>query len=88
MTGKMLTACAALALTVSFSGLAIAGCTAEEAQQKALAFSQAVQEFSQKDPAKYAKVMQELQPELLQIQQKQDVEAMCVFYDKALARLK
>ena len=88
MTGKILAACTALTLTLSFSGLALASCTAEEAQQKALAFSQAIQEFSQKDPAKYAKVMQELQPELLQIQQKQDVEAMCAFYDKALARLK
>ena len=88
MTGKMLAASAALALTLSFSGLAVAGCTPEEAQQKALAFTQAMQEYSQKDPAKYAKVMQELQPELLQIQQKQDVEAMCAFYDKALERLK
>ena len=88
MTGKMLAAGAALALTLSFSGLAVAGCTPEEAQQKALALTQAMQEYSQKDPAKYAKVMQELQPELLQIQQKQDVQAMCTFYDKALERLK
>ena len=36
----------------------------------------------------YAKVMQELQPELLQIQQKQDVDALCAFYDKAIAKLK
>ena len=40
------------------------------------------------DPEGYAKVMQELQPELLQIQQKQDVDALCAFYDKAIAKLK
>ena len=38
--------------------------------------------------ARRAKVMQELQPELLQIQQKQDVDALCAFYDKAIAKLK
>lgn len=88
MIRQMLAAGTVLALTLSLPGLAQAACTPEEAQQKALAFSQAVQEFSQKDPAKYAQVMQELQPELLEIQQKQDVEAMCAFYDKALERLK
>ena len=43
---------------------------------------------AQQDPEGYAKVMQELQPELLQIQQKQDVDALCAFYDKAIAKLK
>lgn len=32
--------------------------------------------------------MQELQPELLQLQQKQDLDALCVFYDKAMERFK
>ena len=52
------------------------------------AFAQTIQEVSQKDPEKYAKAMQELQPELLQLQQKQDMDALCVFYDKAMDRLK
>ena len=43
---------------------------------------------AQQDPEGYAQVMQELQPELLQIQQKQDVDALCAFYDKAIAKLK
>ena len=75
---RKLIVCAAMALTLGMAGLAQAGCTAEEAQQKAATFAQVV----------YAKVMQELQPELLQIQQKQDVDALCAFYDKAIAKLK
>ena len=88
MSKTILAAAAALTLTALLSAPAHAACSAEEAQQKALAFSKTIQEVSQKDPEKYAKVMQELQPELLQIQQKQDVDAMCAFYDKALERLK
>ncbi len=88
MNRKMLAACAALALMLGFASLAEAGCSAQEAQQKANEFAQTIQEVSQKDPEKYAKVMQELQPELLQLQQKQDMDALCVFYDKAMDRLK
>ena len=82
---RKLIVCAAMALTLGMAGLAQAGCTAEEAQQKAATF---VQAKAQQDPEGYAKVMQELQPELLQIQQKQDVDALCAFYDKAIAKLK
>ena len=78
---RKLIVCAAVALTLGMAGLAQAGCTAEEAQQKATAFAQAVQAKSQQDPEGYAKVMQELQ-------QKQDVDALCAFYDKALSKLK
>jgi len=56
-----------MALTLGMAGLAQAGCTAEEAQQKAATFAQVVQAKAQQDPEGYAKVMQELQPELLQI---------------------
>ena len=80
---RKLIVCAAMALTLGMAGLAQAGCTAEEAQQKAATFAQVVQAKAQQDPEGYAKVMQELQPELLQIQQKQDVDALCAFYDKA-----
>ena len=66
---RKLIVCAAMALTLGMAGLAQAGCTAEEAQQKAATFAQVV-------------------PELLQIQQKQDVDALCAFYDKAIAKLK
>lgn len=79
---RKLIVCAAMALTLGMAGLAQAGCTAEEAQQKAATFAQVVQAKAQQDPEGYAKVMQELQPELLQIQQKQDVDALCAFYDQ------
>lgn len=88
MNRNMSAVCAALALTLGLSSLAEAGCSPEEAQQKANAFAQTIQEVAQKDPEKYAKAMQELQPELLQLQQKQDLDALCVFYDKAMDRLK
>ncbi len=88
MNRKMMAACAAVALTFGFSSFAEAGCSPEEAQQKANAFAQTIQGVAQKDPEKYAKIMQELQPELLQLQQKQDLDALCVFYDKAMDRLK
>lgn len=61
MGKTILTAAAALTLTAFLSAPAHAACSAEEAQQKALAFSQIIQEVSQKDPEKYAGVMQELQ---------------------------
>ena len=88
MSKTILTAAAALTLTALLSAPAHAACSAEEAQQKAATFAQVVQAKAQQDPEGYAKVMQELQPELLQIQQKQDVDALCAFYDKAIAKLK
>ena len=36
----------------------------------------------------YAKIMQELQPQLLKLQQEQNLENMCKFYDDALEKLK
>ena len=80
-------ALAALLALGAFSP-ALAACTPEEAQSKAAAFAQAIQDKSQKDPTGYAAIMQELQPELLDLQQKQDMDALCAFYDKALEKLK
>ena len=60
----------------------------EEAQKKANEFAAAVQKKSQADPQGYAKIMQELQPQLLKLQQEQNLENMCKFYDDALEKLK
>lgn len=79
---------AVIAVVLGCAGMAQAGCDANEAQQKALQFSQILQEKGQKDPQGYAQAMQELQPELLKIQQSQDLDALCIFYDKAIERLK
>ena len=76
------------ALLLGSFSLAVAACSPEEAQSKANAFAQAIQEMAQKDPANYATVMQELQPQLLELQQKQDLDALCKFYDEALEKLK
>ena len=68
--------------------LASAACSPEEAQKKANEFAAAVQKKSQADPQGYAKIMQELQPQLLKLQQEQNLENMCKFYDDASEKLK
>ena len=82
---SLLLACALLLTTTS---LASAACSPEEAQKKANEFAAAVQKKSQADPQGYAKIMQELQPQLLKLQQEQNLENMCKFYDDALEKLK
>lgn len=42
---------------------------------------------AQADPKGYAEIMQELQPQLTELQQKQDLERLCQFYDAALEKL-
>ena len=59
----------ACALLLSTASLASAACSPEEAQKKANEFAAAVQKKSQADPQGYAKIMQELQPQLLKVQQ-------------------
>lgn len=85
---KKLMLCAVAALVIGSASIAGAACTPEEAQSKALNFAQAVQTMSQQNPTKYAEIMQELQPELLKLQQQQDLDALCEFYDEALEKLK
>ncbi len=80
---------AVMVVTLMLGGAALvqADCTPEEAQKKALDFAQAIQTKSQQDPAEYARIMQELQPQLTELQQKQDMQALCKFYDEALTKL-
>lgn len=85
---KNVLACAAALLMLGAVGTAQAACTPEEAQTKANAFAQAIQAKAQSDPNGYAAIMQELQPQLLDLQQKQDMDALCEFYDAALNKLK
>lgn len=85
---KNMFALAAALLMLGTVCTAHAACTPEEAQTKANAFAQAVQTKAQSDPNGYAVIMQELQPQLLDLQQKQDMNALCDFYDAALAKLK
>lgn len=87
----MKTTVIALAATMLLTGslsAAHAACSPEEAQTKANAFAQAIQAKGQADPAGYATIMQDLQPQLVQLQQKQDMDALCAFYDEALNKLK
>lgn len=80
--------CAALLALFCMTATAQAACTPEEAQQKAMTYSQALQTKAQKDPNNYAKVMQELQGEMNKVQQEQNMDALCAFYDKAIEKLK
>lgn len=85
---KLVSLALAAALSLGSFSLAMAACSPEEAQTKAMAFAQAMQDKAQKDPSNYAAIMQDLQPKLLELQQKQDMEALCSFYDEALEKLK
>lgn len=85
---KFLSLILAAALSLGSFSFAMAACSPEEAQNKALALQQAMQDKAQKDPSNYATIMQDLQPRLLELQQKQDMEALCKFYDEALEKLK
>ena len=85
---KKLILCAAFAMVLGFASFAGAGCSPEEVQSKALAFTQAAQTKAQQAPAEYAEIMQELQPQLLKLQQEQNMDALCAFYDEALEKLK
>ena len=85
---KFLSLILAAALSLGSFSFAMAACSPEEAQNKALAFAQAMQDKAQKDPSNYATIMPDLQPRLLELQQKQDMEALCKFYDEALEKLK
>ncbi len=78
----------ACALLLSTASLASAACSPEEAQKKANRIRRC---RSEKIPGRsqgYAKIMQELQPQLLKVQQEQNLENMCKFYDDALEKLK
>ena len=85
---KFLSLILAAALSLGSFSFAMAACSPEEAQNKALAFAHALQEKAQKDPPHYATIIQDPQPRLLELQQKQDMEALCKFYDEALEKLK
>ena len=85
---KKFTALLALAFVICMSGAAFAGCTQEEAQQKAIALSTKVQEVAQKDPNKVMAVSQDMQARLPELQKNpNDMDAICKFYDDMLAKL-
>lgn len=78
----------AMAMVLGTAGYAFAGCSAQEAQEKGQAFSQAAMELAQKDPAKYAEVAQAMQNDLPGIQQTGDMDKLCKFYDDWTAKMK
>ena len=61
---------------------------AEDVQKKAAEFAAISQNMAQKDPQKFASVMQELQPELRSLQGSNDNDKLCRFYDKAIVKMK
>ena len=80
--------CALVVCLFFFSSAAYAACSAEDEQRKAVAFANASQAMAQKDPKKFAAVMDELQAELKALSGSSDREKICQFYDKALSRMK
>ena len=84
---KKLSLVLACALLCGTASLAAAACSPEEAQKKANEFATAIQKKAQADPKGYAEIMQELQPQLTELQPKQALERLCQFYDAALEKL-
>lgn len=85
------TAAAALILSALLAAPSHAACTEEEANQKAFALMQAMQELSQKDPEKYEKLRKEFDQEMRQLEAQgkgDDMQAICAFAGKALQRIK
>ena len=60
---------------------ATAACTVEEAQAKAQAFQDAAMSAAQKDPQKYQEAVTAMQQDLPALQQMNDMDALCKFYD-------
>ena len=81
-----------LALTVMVllgtATYATAACTVEEAQAKAQAFQQAAVNAAQKDPQKYQDAMTAMQKDLPALQQANNMDALCKFYDDWAEKLK
>ena len=77
-----------LLLALCGAGYAGAACTAEEMASKAAAFQQALIAKAQSDQQKYMEAMQVMQKDLPALQQAQDMDALCQFYDKQLEFLK
>lgn len=75
-------------LALGTSSYAIAACTQEEATAKAQEFQQVVMQSAQKDPQKYQEAATAMQKDLPALQQANDLDAICAFYDKWTAKLK
>ena len=81
----------ALALVSLFATASVAGaaCTAEEAQEKANAFTAALTEAAQKDQQKYMDAVTAMQNDLPALQENpNDLDALCKFYDEWTEKLK
>jgi hypothetical protein len=70
------------------AGYAGAAYAPEDLAAKATAFQQALMDMAQKDQQKYTAALTAMQKDLPALQQAQDVDAMCRFYDDQLERLK
>ena len=77
------------ALVLLFSAhTAFAACTPEQAQQKAMQVATQLQALAQKDAAKFQKLMQEFQQKSAELQTKNDMDAVCKYYDDMIAASK
>ncbi|MDL2272344.1 BTB/POZ domain-containing protein KCTD2 [Desulfovibrio sp. OttesenSCG-928-I05] len=78
-----------LAVVLLFSASsAFAACSAEEMQSKAMTVSTQLQALAQKDAARFQKVMEEFQQKTAQLQQKNDMDALCAYYDELIEATK
>ncbi len=68
--------------------VAHAACTPEEAQNKAMQFTNQVQALAQKDAARAQKLMQELAADTEKLQNMKDMDAVCKYYDELIENTK
>ncbi|MDL2307611.1 BTB/POZ domain-containing protein KCTD2 [Desulfovibrio sp. OttesenSCG-928-C06] len=78
----------ALLLTLCTSSYAFAACSQEEVVAKAQEFQQVIMQAAQKDPQKYQEVVTAMQKDLPALQQANNMDAICTFYDEWTEKLK
>lgn len=76
--------CAVAAALILSVTVAYAACTPEEAQQKAMQVSTQLQALAQKDAARFQKLMQEFQEKSQDLATKNDMDAVCKYYDEMI----
>jgi alanine-alpha-ketoisovalerate/valine-pyruvate aminotransferase len=83
---KKILACASL-LFFGMAGAAYGACTAEDVLAKQQEFMNTAVSFAQSNPEKYQEVTAILQKELPGLQQINDLDKLCEFYDEMTKKM-
>lgn len=75
-------------MTLGAASYAMAACTPDEATAKAQAFQQAMMQAAQNNPQKYQEAVTAMQNDLPKLQQANNLDSLCNFYDEWTAKMK